>query len=189
MFFMRKYNLKKLLIFGIIVMLFGCNTPEDLIEKETSSLKLTTLNSKELKKREKLFSKIESFSEFLKLQPLNKTVSSEIYNFSVDTNSAKMLQNGTITSYTFKVNRVVDNGLFENLLITEKQNGELIAQLLQYNLTGSEKKSILSGGDVNVNGKLNVIDIDDPTLIIDVMGKFRNDCYDTFLFIVNQEIV
>lgn len=37
----------------------------------------------------------------------------------------------------------------------------------------------MSGGDVNVNGKLNIIDIDDPILISDVMGKYSTDCFDT----------
>lgn len=124
---MRKINLIRILTIGLVFIQLSCNAPEDLLEKETNSLKLTTLNSKELKKREKLFSKIENFSEFTKLQVLNKTESSEIYNFFVVTNSAKMLQNGTITSYTFKVYREVDNGLLENLLITEKQSGVLIA--------------------------------------------------------------
>ncbi|WP_177169154.1 hypothetical protein [Flavobacterium terrigena] len=128
--------------------------------------------------------KVEGFKAFTKFKTTERTEVSSIYDFSVEANDVKMLEINNIKTFTFKVNRTIDNGLFENLLITQQVDSTYTAKLLQYTLTESEKTALLSGTAVDVNGKLNVINIDDPNLITDVMGKYDGEsCYDNvFVF-------
>ncbi len=172
---------KSLLLTTVLFISCSKDNYEDLgKENNNSKYKLTVLNSKELKKQGKLVKKLENFRAFTKLQnDNNKTATSSIYNFSIETRNVKLIETESIKTYTFKVNRTIDNGLFENLLISQLSDGSYTIKLLQYNLSESEKTALFSGSDIDVNGKLNVINIDDPNLITDVIGKFQGDCFDT----------
>jgi hypothetical protein len=144
--------------------------------------KVRTLNSRDLKNQGKLVKKLNNFRAFTKFQnENNRTEVSSIYDFSIETNNVKLIETDSLKTYTFKVNRAVDNGLFENLQITKKVNDTYVAKLLQYNLTSEEKALFLSGENIDVNGKLATINIDDQDFISDITSKSSGDCYETVM--------
>lgn len=180
-----KQKLKNFLFLLSLLFTFSCSKDayEELSYETSKKYKVKSLQRNEIKNLEK---KLKNFKAFTKFQyENNRTEISSIYDFSIETNHVKFIEAGNIKSYTFKVNRTVGNGLFENLQIIKKADGNYVAKLLQYNLTNEEQVLLLSGGYVDVNGKLTIINIDDQIFINNINAKLRGDCYD--MIITSQE--
>lgn len=180
-----KQKLKNILLLLSVFFTFSCSKDayEESSYEASKKYKVKSLQRSEIKNLEK---KLKNFKAFTKFQyENNRTEISSIYDFSIETNDVKFIEAGNIKSYTFKVNRTVDNGLFENLQIIKKADGNYVAKLLQYNLTNEEQVLFLSSGYLDVNGKLTTINIDDPSFINNINAKLRGDCYD--MIITSQE--
>lgn len=188
-FLKTKLNkIKQVVILILTMLLASCSkdTYEELVQETKNPLKVKNLKARDLKKQGNLVKKLDHFKAFTKLQNLNhKTEASSIYDFSIDTNNFKLIENNRVKYYTFKVNRTIDNGMLENLQITKKTDGTYVAKLLQYSLSTSEKALLLSGGRLDVNGKLKVVNIEDPDFLSNINLKFRGDCFD--MIITTQE--
>lgn len=129
--------LNKLLIFSIIFMLFSCS--EDLFDEQVKSQKHPILvqrkNFEDLKKNKKLMKSIEQFT--IKVDnTLKKQHYDSINNFYIDIDDVMFtLDSLNHQTYTFKVSRLPDNGLFENLILKTSKDGGFDAILAQYNQT------------------------------------------------------
>lgn len=188
-FLKTKLNkIKQVVILILTMLLASCSkdTYEELVQETKNPLKVKNLKARDLKKQGNLVKKLDHFKAFTKLLNLNhKTEASSIYDFSIDTNNFKLIEKDRVKYYTFKVNRTIDNGMLENLQITKKTDGTYVAKLLQYSLSTSEKALLLSGGRLDVNGKLKVVNIEDPDFLSNINLKFRGDCFD--MIITTQE--
>lgn len=136
--FMRKNNLKRLLFFGIVFILFGCS--EDFYETENydSGLIFKLLSREQILANQKLTLKINEV-ERTNSQIQGKIVYDTIYNFTINTNSATYINNLGIETYTFEVQRTLGDGKLENLVIREKPNGEFDSFLVKYGFTIEQK--------------------------------------------------
>ena len=129
----RKPILKKLLIFGIAIMLSSCS--EDLYDEELNASKHTILvqrkNFEDLKKNKKLMKSIERFT--MKVDnSLQRQHYDSINNFYIDLDDVMFtLDSLNHQTYTFKVSRLPDNGLFENLILKTSKDGGFDAILEQ----------------------------------------------------------
>lgn len=135
---MRKNNLKRLLFFGIVFILFGCS--EDFYETENydSGLIFKLLSREQILANQKLTLKINEV-ERTNSQIQGKIVYDTIYNFTINTNSATYINNLGIETYTFEVQRTLGDGKLENLVIREKPNGEFDSFLVKYGFTIEQK--------------------------------------------------
>ncbi len=133
----RKHLLKKILIFGIAFLLASCS--EDLYDEELNASKHTILvqrkNFEDLKKNKKLMKSIERFT--MKVDnSLQRQHYDSINNFYIDLDDVMFtLDSLNHQTYTFKVSRLPDNGLFENLILKTSKDGGFDAILAQYNQT------------------------------------------------------
>lgn len=170
---MRKNLVKQILYLWLIGIIFGCSTPEFLLEEQTNkNIKVSVLRKPEIEAKKFLFTKISKMNQNLLTSNIqNKTVTSSIYNFSIDTNICKMVEINGITTYTFGVTREQSNNLFENLILKENSDGSYLARLYQYNVTETEKNQILNGIDVDMTDKITVIEINDTDFVSNVFGK------------------
>lgn len=133
----RKHILKKLLIFGIAFLLVSCS--EDLYDEGLNANKHAILvqrkNFEDLKKNKKLMKSIERFT--MKVDnSLQRQHYDSINNFYIDLDDVMFtLDSLNHKTYTFKVSRLPDNGLFENLILKTSKDGGFDAILAQYNQT------------------------------------------------------
>ena len=88
---------------------------------------------------------------------MTRTVHNTEFDFTVDTNIANYIEYGSYHSYTFEVNRTIDNGLIENLLLSLQQDGTYRAFLIAYDLTEDEKEQAQNGIDIDVTGKISAV--------------------------------
>ena len=142
---MRKNLVKQILYLLLIGIIFGCSTPEFLLEednKNNRNIKMEILNADAIKKHPRLFTRVSKLNEAILQKSVNqKNVSSSIYNFSINTTICKMITVDGFTTYTFEVIREQDNGFFENLVVKELANGMFETKIYRYNVTLKKKKT------------------------------------------------
>lgn len=181
---MRKNQVKQILYLWLIGIIFGCSTPEFLMDEQNKSnrnIKMKILNTEAIKKHPRLFTRVSKLNEVILQRNANqKEVSSSIYNFNINTNLCKMITVDGFTTYTFEIIREQDNGFFENLVVKELANGTLETKLYKYNVTAQEKENILNGIDVDMTNKISTLLIDDPNFVSDIFSKiyFSTFCYE-----------
>jgi hypothetical protein len=173
---MRKNNIIRLIIFGIVLMLFGCS--EDLYDEHLNSDKHPILvkrkNFEDLKKNKKLMKSIERFTVKSE-NSLQRQHYDSINNFYIDLDNVMFtLDSLNHQTYTFKVTRIPSNGLFENLILKTSKTGDFDAVLVQYNenimvLNSAVTQEILNSINQNVNfiylGKKNISEINSKFVI------------------------
>lgn len=181
---MRKNHVKQILYLWLVGIIFGCSSPEFLLDEQNKSnrnIKMEILKADAIKKHPRLFTRVSKLNEAILQRNANqKNVSSTIYNFSINTNLCKMITVDSLTTYTFEVIREQDNGFFENLVVKEKPDGTFKTTLYQYAVTAQEKENILNGIDVDMTNKISTLTIDDPSFVSDIFSKvyFSMFCYE-----------
>lgn len=115
-------------------MLASCS--EDLydnIDSNKHHLLVQRKNFEDLKQDKALMKSIEKFTLQNK-NSLNRQHYDSINNFYIDLEDVMFtLDSLNNQTYTFKVNRIPDNGLFENLILKSSQSSDFDAILAQYN--------------------------------------------------------
>lgn len=171
-----------LFTFGVIFMLFGCS--EELYNEYTNSDKHSILvqrkNFDDLKKNKKLMKSIEKFT-LKSSNSIQRQHYDSINNFYIDLDNVMYtldsLQNQT---YTFKVNRIPNNGQFENLILKTSKTGDFDAILVQYNqnvlnLNSNNSQEILNSINQNVTftylGKKSINEINSKFM-------YNEECYE-----------
>lgn len=172
----------KTITFLFLFSLISCS--EDLYEENTNSEKHSILvqrkNFEDLKKNKKLMKSIEKFT-LKSSSSLQRQHYDSINNFFIDLDNVMFtldsLQNQT---YTFKINRIPDNGLFENLILKTSRTGDFDAILSQYNqnslnLHSNNPQEILNSINQNVTftylGKKSISEINSKLI-------YNDECYE-----------
>ena len=132
----KKHLLKKIIMFGLVfILLSSCEKDlyDDYLSSNKHSLLVQRKNFEDLKQDKVLMKSIEKFTLRGK-NSLNRQHFDTINNFYIDLDNVMFtLDSLNNQTYTFKVNRIPDNGLFENLILKSSQTGDFDAVLAQYN--------------------------------------------------------
>ena len=142
---MKKSILKKLVLISCFSAVLFTSCEKEPLEAEhanyESNIKKTKVNFDDLKKNEKAFNVFKSLNlTDTKPNIKNSNVQNATsYNFEIDFNDGTHFSYHNLESYTFPIRRVIDNGLLENIVISEHTDGRYYAKLLKYNLTLQEK--------------------------------------------------
>jgi hypothetical protein len=129
----RKHILKKLLIFGIAVLLASCS--EDLydeqINKNNSKYTVTNKTFEELLKDKRF---MKTYSELnISDNSTSKTVMEQNYNFTITDVPAKVIEYSGKISYTFHIVRdTVNTDYFENLIVGSDSLNQTTAYIAKY---------------------------------------------------------
>lgn len=166
----RKLNFLKIgiLFFGITILLWNCEKEE--FEKEVvkkGNYSVSKINFSDIKQNTQLIQKLEKFSKRKKKEEINDTntqnkdVYSSEYDFTINTDFINFVESrkGNYHSYTFPIEREIDNGLVENLLVSLKKDGSYDFSLISYNITQQEKLKLHYGEQVDLNNKVDIIKI------------------------------
>lgn len=166
----RKLNFLKIgiLFFGITILLWNCEKEE--FEKEVvkkGNYSVSKINFSDIKQNTQLIQKLEKFSKKKKKEEINDTntqnkdVYSSEYDFTINTDFINFVESrkGNYHSYTFPIEREIDNGLVENLLVSLKKDGSYDFSLISYNITQQEKLKLHYGEQVDLNNKVDIIKI------------------------------
>ncbi len=146
-------------------------TPEPPPYKVTLLNKNTINNEKIIRTIQKINSKNKKLENNKKN---NKLVQSNNYNFSIDTNFCKYIENANQTyhSYTFPIIRNDSINNVENLLLSLQEDGTYLALLVSYNLTEQEKNDLKNKLEVNLENKVTFTQIDDSGFINNIFSRF-----------------
>ena len=106
-----------------------------------------------------------------------RTVYNAANDFYIDTSAILHLQYNDTHSYTFAIFRQGNSTRIENLVITEKINGEILAKIVSYNLTNPEKIAIQNNEFVNLSTKMSSTTVDPSTFSIQQLTT-RIECHD-----------
>lgn len=131
----KMHLFKKTIIFGLVFILFSCEKDlyDNYLESNKHNLLVQRKDFEDLKKDKALMKSIEKFTLQSK-NSLNREYYDTINNFYIDLDNVMFtLDSLNNQTYTFKVNRIPDNGLFENLILKSSQTGDFDAVLAQYN--------------------------------------------------------
>ena len=150
----RKFT-NKLLIFGIVFMLFGCS--EDLYENENTfnsqGIKISKVSLKEPKFQNKT-KLIQEVNKIKNKQTLasnsHRMVYDSINDFYFDDENGTLIENiNGYESYTFKIVREtpIDSRL-ENVIFSKNQEGDFDTYLAKYPVSEEEIKK-LDGSDIS----------------------------------------
>ena len=100
---------------------------------------------------------------------------------SIDTDDVIYIENGpNYYTYTFRLNRenAPADAPVENLVLSPLSDGSWKEVLITYNLTAQEKQTMLSGGAVNLTGKVTKEILQSGTYSSGIMNKASFDtCY------------
>ncbi|MHC9089047.1 AHH domain-containing protein [Tenacibaculum sp. IMCC1] len=139
-------NLLKLgvFLFGVSLLLSSCESDEisSLPEQHssTTNFKITTLNSEQISKNEKvkeILKKSKKYEKNLKAKSV-----ANYQDFYIDTSFSKYVESsdGTQHSYTFLIDR--NNNTLENLLLSSNNQGGYNTYIVSYGFSSQEKSNM-----------------------------------------------
>lgn len=167
---MKKNNLLLVFIIFTTISLFfaGCSF-EAIGEHQNhdengvnTHFKKEKISFKTFSKNPKLMGKLDKNKETLKSITSNKIISSTDQSFFINTNDALYIEdeNG-LHSYTFAINRNLENVFLENLVIQLQQDGTYKSFIVSYNITEQELEDLKNGTLSDINNKISLQVIDD----------------------------
>lgn len=174
------------MLFGLAFLL-SCRTdqfPEKETYNNTSAFQLTSkrISLNESKHKAKLLPELKKAEVGIKAFKTN--VQGKLVNYadgvSIDTDNVIYIENGpNYYTYTFRINRenAPADAPVENLVLSPLSNGTYREMLITYNLTSQEKNTILSGGGVDLSGKISYTPLQNGTYSTGLMQKTNDNCY------------
>ena len=148
---MAKSNLKKLLLTSCFSAILFLSCEKEFLEEEhsnhESNIKKTKVNFDDFKENQKAFDVFKklNLTDSKSANKNSDVQNSNSYDFEINFNNGIHLNYHNLESYTFPIRRNVDNGLLENIVISEHTDGKYYAKLLKYNLTSHERIDIANG--------------------------------------------
>ena len=144
---MKKSILKKLVLTSCFLAILFTSCEKEPLEEENanyiSNIKKTKVNFADFKENKKAFDVLNLTDTKPNIKNLN-VQNATSYNFDIDFNDGTHLSYHNLESYTFPINRAINNNLLENIVISEHNDGKYYAKLLKYNLTSQEKIDLAS---------------------------------------------
>ena len=175
-----KNKLKKfLLLFGVIsTILVACNFDEthDHFHSENgkkSNFKIQKVKSEIFSKNTQLIGKLNTNKQLLKsIDSNNRIITSSDNSFYINTEEATYIEeeNG-LHSYTFFINRNLDNVFLENLLISSQEDGTYKSFIVRYNISAQEVEDLKNGINVDTNNRISIEIIDDVNFTQGISNK------------------
>ena len=125
---------------------------DDFIEnsnqiKTKSDYVVKKLNNKDLKNNKKLLNKIEKFS-FKKSNLEQRNIYYSEYGFSIETDEFLFIGNDSIHTYTFNIEKDIEDEFVENLVLKYVGNDTYNTFLIRYNLSETDKLNIKNGQSI-----------------------------------------
>lgn len=148
---MAKSILKKLLLSSCFSAILFLSCEKEFLEEEhsnhESNIKKTKINFDDFKENQKAFDVFKklNLTDSKSTNKNSDVQNSNSYDFEINFNNGIHLNYHNLESYTFPIRRNVDNGLLENIVISEHTDGKYYAKLLKYNLTSQERIDIANG--------------------------------------------
>ncbi|WP_329804648.1 hypothetical protein [Flavobacterium facile] len=139
--------IKKALTLGVIFIFLSCEKDlyDEYINSDKHSILVQRKNFEDLKKNKKLMKSIEKFTS-KSTYTLQKQHYDSINNFYIDLDNVMFtLDSLNHQTYTFKINRIPNNYLFENLILKTSKTGGFDAILAQYNQNALNLSSTIQG--------------------------------------------
>ena len=153
---------RKLLIFGIVFMLFSCS--ENLYEDHFSHSKIKTqkvsLNDDFLKQNSKLMKSVNQIKS-LNNKSYHKIIYDSINDFYIDDENGIFLDyNGSI-SYSFRVLRddTTESSKVENIVFNQIETGDYDSYLLKYAFSKTELDALTFEGTNTINYEIEDVDV------------------------------
>lgn len=175
-----KNKLKKfLLLFGVIsTILVACNFDEthDHFHSENgkkSNFKIQKVKSEIFSKNTQLIGKLNTNKQLLKsIDSNNRIITSSDNSFYINTEEATYIEeeNG-LHSYTFFINRNLDNVFLENLLISSQEDGTYKSFIVRYNISAQEVEDLKNGINIDTNNRISIEIIDDVNFTQGISNK------------------
>ncbi|BCY28019.1 hypothetical protein [Flavobacterium okayamense] len=123
-------------------------------------------------KNKNLFSKLNTDKETLTAKSANKIVSASDNSFFINTNSATYIENENgLHSYTFYINRNLENVLLENLVISLQEDGTYKSFIVTYNITQPEFENLKNGLFVDMDNKMSIEIFNDDNFLSQLSNK------------------
>ncbi len=126
-------------ILFIVFALFSCELERDTIDKESYQKKISLRNSNldMLLQEEPFIAALSKLNKGKRKKGSTaKTVMEDTYKFSIMPDIAKVIQDGSSTTYTFQIKREINNpDFFENLVIRMDSLNQVDAYLVKYTPT------------------------------------------------------
>jgi hypothetical protein len=144
---MKKNNLIRMLIFGMIFMLFGCS--EDLFDEPVREItnrykiRKTTFNKI---KDVKMKSLVLKSQKTLISQRAYKSTSRELENYIVDTTNVIEISDGSFSFFTFPIIST-DSTKLENLVSLNYNDEEYKSYIVEYDLSSQEIEALNSNDE------------------------------------------
>lgn len=166
-YIMKHHITKALLCLSMTLLVFNCQNEAITEQAEQTTApqrtsKFSMLKSKEISSNKGLMRILENAEEKKLESSANKTVYNAEYDFTVNTNYAKVIQNENgLSNYTFGVSREEDNGLLENLLLKEQTDGTFLVYLVVYNITDTGRNALANQEIVDMENNINYVPLAD----------------------------
>lgn len=142
-----KHSLIAFVLF-LTALFMGCSTENVVTDKgRVSELKSKLIGYNELLQNPKLLQKLDDINH---AKALLKSIKSNKYDFSIDTEKVLLIEKGDYKSYTFVIRRDSTNGYFENLFLHPYKNGYL-AYLFRYDLLKYDLNALNNGTAIAQN--------------------------------------
>ena len=135
-----------------LMLYFSSCANDDFIEnsnqiKTKSDYVVKKLNNKDLKNNKKLLNKIEKFS-FKKSNLEQRNIYYSEYGFSIETDEFLFIGNDSTHTYTFNIEKDIEDEFVENLVLKYVGNDTYNAFLIRYNLSETDKLNIKNGQSI-----------------------------------------
>jgi len=155
------------ILLGISFFFIACQeeTIKPMDEQNSPGFKIETIHTKQIQQNRELIENLKFIEQKTKPKAENtmaRQIYDSVYGFTIDTSIAQYIEYGNYHSYTFSVERDVDNGLTENLFLSLQNDGSYKAFLVSYNLTPEERDRLLNSEDIDLSeeGKIEWQEID-----------------------------
>ena len=176
-----------LMLLASAILLLNCRSdqfPEKENYNNSGAFQLTSkrISLNESKHKAKLLPELEKAEVGIK--SFKSNAQGKLVNYgngvSIDTDDVIYIENGpNYYTYTFRINRenAPADAPVENLVLSPLSDGTYREMLVTYDLTSQEKNTILSGGGVDLSGKIGYIPLQSGTYSTGLMQKTNDNCY------------
>lgn len=146
-------NFKKLLLFGIVFMLIGCEVNEQFIEKSNEAYTVKKISFKDFKSKVAIFDKFKKIAPSTESSNSERVVYDENYGLYYDTNNIVLVEKEGYKSYTIPLINQENENVLKNLVIYEKTGKPVKVKMMNYEVTEQEILKIKNGEYVNLETK------------------------------------
>lgn len=175
-----KHKLKKiLLLFLLTGTLFVSCEFDDYLKHDYNSekgekahFKIEKVKFETFSKNTRLIGKLNNNKVLLKSVKNNKTITASDNSFYINTDYATYIEeeNG-LHSYTFYINRNIENIFLENLVISLEEDGSYKSHIVRYNISELEFQDMKNNIYVETNNRISLELINDDNFINGLSDK------------------